>query len=346
MINVNYSYYKEDYNAEELSEYSLHKSLRNMNIEIQQGKLVAIVGPKSGGKATVLRLIAGSVFPSQEEGGASLTGSCVFVPPHLRVVEVHESPFILGPHETIYDNLIYGIKPSPSIDHEALEARARAILQMIGGGDELLANFKEPGYLGWNGMRITRTDKQLIHIARAFVMNPEVLLIYKPTNLLDPVHSQLVVQMLKEFTKNRGLFVPDDEPLIMRRKRTVIFTASSAEVAREADEIYCVRDGRVFGVPEGKDYSGEGDLPALTSDPNSSISSPLPRIKDKGNDAASRKAAKEEAKQLKKEIQTWVETFKSENGKDPSTDDKAAIKPLYDRYFLAVQLSRVPVSPL
>ena len=75
--------------------------MRDLSLYVEQGQLIAVVGPKSEGKATLLRLLAGTIFPKFND--EEMASNMVFVPPHLRVVQVHENPTILGPQETIFD---------------------------------------------------------------------------------------------------------------------------------------------------------------------------------------------------------------------------------------------------
>jgi len=214
--------------------------LEGIEFELEQGKMVAVVGPPSQGKATILRLLAGQIFPdlSVQAGGAIPQ---LFVPPHLRIVQIQENPMVLGPEESIFDNLIFGVKQSPNMDLAALETRARAIMEKLDFNRVLLEKrFMEKGFLGLDGSRITRGDRQLIALGRAFVMNPEVIIAHKPTALLDDSHTSKVLEMFREFTDNRGVLMPDDEPLIRRRKRTAIFTAKNASIASLSHVVYKV----------------------------------------------------------------------------------------------------------
>jgi len=96
----------------------------------------AIVGPPSQGKATILRLLSNQVFPlmslvptsaaSGDLGAPLPVDSQLFSPPHLRIVQIQENPTVFGPEESIFDNLIFGFKKSPSLDMAALETRCES----------------------------------------------------------------------------------------------------------------------------------------------------------------------------------------------------------------------------
>lgn len=213
--------------------------LNDMNLEFAQGKMVAMKGPPGQGKATVLRLLANHVFP------VNIGKALVFTPPHLRCVQVQEDPLILGPSESIWDNLIYGIKKSPSTNWEHLEQRSREILIKLGASEDMMANFKTTNYLGTSGIKLTRPQRQLINLGRAFVMNPEMIVVHKPTAVLPAGPRERALKMMEEFVRNRGVNMDPLEPLVMRRKRTLIFTTLSDEVASRADEIYLVSEGSI-----------------------------------------------------------------------------------------------------
>ena len=120
---------------------------------------------------------------------------------------------------TVFANLIYGIKPSPNLDWSAIKKRSLKIAKRLGMSVELTNyHFEDAGYLGVGGVRITRADRQLISLARALVMNPELIVAHKPTSLLDDRQTDNVLDMFKEFTENRGVFMPATEPLVRRRR--------------------------------------------------------------------------------------------------------------------------------
>lgn len=247
--------------------HQVSAGLRNLNCDFSQGKLVAMKGPPAEGKATVLRLLAQSIFPTNVED------ALVFTPPHLRCVQVQENPKILGGEgATVFGNMTYGIKQSPSTDWAALEKRSRAILEALGASRETMSifNVKDEDKLGPDGLKLTRQDRQLVNLGRAFVMNPEVggmkfsllfnlsnmtsrssdcsifsqmIIIHKPTAILDPARQEKVVAMMKEYVRNRGVMMDPSEPLVMRRKRTLIFTTLSDAIAAQADEVFHVKGG-------------------------------------------------------------------------------------------------------
>lgn len=86
---------------------ALKGSFSGLTLEMEQGRMIAIVGPPSQGKGTILRLLSGQIFPNETSFGIAGTNSLLFVPPHLRVVQMQENPIVLGPEESLFDNLVH-----------------------------------------------------------------------------------------------------------------------------------------------------------------------------------------------------------------------------------------------
>jgi len=214
--------------------------LDNVCMDIEQGHLVAILGDHAQGKGTLMRLLAGQVFPRLKNG------SVLFVPPHLRIVQVNENPYILG-GESVFGNVMYGIKIGPGADLARAKIRAKEILRRLDVSKPLQTEYFElQGHLGPSGTRITRVDRQIISLARAFVMNPEMLVIHKADALLDDDHAHRVSDMFKEYVEMRGVCMDPDEALFKRRKRTLVFTARKEEFTDIADIKFEARGGTVF----------------------------------------------------------------------------------------------------
>lgn len=142
---------------------------------------------------------------------------------------------------------MYGIRKSPSTDWKALEERSYKIMQKLGFKQHLLdEHLKEKNFLGRGGSKLTRADRQLISIGRVMVLNPEVIICNKPTSLLNDKTTLLALDMFKEFVDKRGVFMSPDEPLVLRRKRTILFSAKNEFVASKADDVYEARGGKLI----------------------------------------------------------------------------------------------------
>ena len=97
--------------------------------------------------------------------------------------------------------------------------------------------------------KLTYTDQAAIHLARAFVMNPEVLVMHRPTIHFDSDRADNVYRLLHEYVECRGIELPPSER-DRRRPRTCFMTTSSREEATSADVLIEVGEVAVGVVRE------------------------------------------------------------------------------------------------
>jgi hypothetical protein len=98
------------------------------------------------------------------------------------------------------------------------------------------------------GTLLSYTDKCLLHIARAFVLNPDVLIIHKPIEHFNDLHSLLVLELLREFVSGGGIERPAHDNPLHRHPRTCIFSASSVKSTETADLVLHVGKHKVHGM--------------------------------------------------------------------------------------------------
>ena len=96
-----------------------------------------------------------------------------------------------------------------------------------------------------NAAVLSRSDRALLHIVRAFIANPEVLVIHNPTQLLDGSQRQVCLKALRAFVDERGLEMPV-ETRAKRRPRTVIYSTSNIDGVKIADQILYCRNQKVL----------------------------------------------------------------------------------------------------
>lgn len=212
--------------------------------------------------------------------------SDVFVPPHVRVLHVAQQPLIIS-EIGLFGNLCFG--GGDEADENC--SRVLRICKRLGISDIVLkliendANSaaerqragEEKGLLGGSAAMgqagtkkgvvsvhddkihqreqeasLSMSDQTLLHIARALVMNPEVLVIHKPTAAFDENQADLIVQILREFVDNRGF----EEPLETknsRSPRTCIFSVSQLLKTHGVDMVLNVTNGMLEKV-DGEAY--------------------------------------------------------------------------------------------
>lgn len=217
-------------------------------LHLQQGEFAALVGPRGGGKSTLLKLIGGGILPSPEHLGTRDGESGLgqfFVPSHLRMLNVDGALFFEG---TLLGNLVFGLHES---DADARLERVIAVCKKLGISHDVLrhlfvdqavaerplSDFYDPSSDGkphpagseevctW-GSVFSATELQLLSIARALITNPNVLCFHKPVQLFDDKTQKSVCQVLKEFVQNRGIEQKGID-IMQRRPRTLIITTSA-----------------------------------------------------------------------------------------------------------------------
>jgi NitT/TauT family transport system ATP-binding protein len=193
-------------------------AVEDFSLDIADGEFVCIVGPSGCGKTTVLRIVAG--LDRQSSGTLLVRRSATAQQPlNAMVFQEHG----LFPWLTVADNVAYGLEMRGIGKRERLQ-RIAPFLDMIG-----LARFRDhyPGQLS-GGM------KQRVSIARAFVNDPEILLMDEPFAALD-AQNKIIMQeeLLRIWERNRKtvIFITHaiDEAITMG-DRVVVMTANPGRI--------------------------------------------------------------------------------------------------------------------
>jgi ATP-binding cassette, subfamily B, bacterial len=175
--------------------------LHDIDVDVEAGQVVAVIGPTGAGKSTFVSLIPRFFDPDRGR---------VLVDDHdvrlLRLASLREQVAIV-PQEpllfegTIFDNIAYG--RGDADDDEVLRAADAALV------DEFVGRLPD-GYetqLGEGGASLSGGERQRISIARALVRNAPILILDEPTSALDPVAERLLMDALDNLLEGRTTFV-------------------------------------------------------------------------------------------------------------------------------------------
>eukprot|EP00747_Dinoflagellata_sp_TGD_P123274 gnl/TRDRNA2_/TRDRNA2_173788_c2_seq1.p1 gnl/TRDRNA2_/TRDRNA2_173788_c2~~gnl/TRDRNA2_/TRDRNA2_173788_c2_seq1.p1 ORF type:complete len:232 (-),score=30.50 gnl/TRDRNA2_/TRDRNA2_173788_c2_seq1:62-712(-) len=202
---------------------------------IEQGQMIALVGPAEQGKSTVLKIIGSVVLP--KPGG-------FFVPAHLRALHVSNEPlFFLG---SLFDNLAFGVLEG---DADRDSSRVTQISEGLSMSAKTLEFIRQ----GPNGEAriwlevLSHTQKSLCMVARALIANPELMCIHKPTMAFNEKVTTNVLTLLREFVDNKGA-AQNKATRHQRRPRTLLMTSSKFLGVDVADKVFCVT--RADGIQE------------------------------------------------------------------------------------------------
>ena len=167
--------------------------IRNLDLSIEEGSILCIVGPSGGGKTTLLRILAG--LETYDSGEFLLDGQ-PFNPSTSKeqVVGVVFQDFQLFPHLSVMEDIT--LAPKLALKQSAAESQqmAQNLAQRL-GLSQLLDHYP---------YQLSGGQKQRVAIARAMAMNPKVLAYDEPTSALDPGLSQQVADLILEM-KEAGM---------------------------------------------------------------------------------------------------------------------------------------------
>ncbi|MBQ3773478.1 MAG: amino acid ABC transporter ATP-binding protein [Pseudobutyrivibrio sp.] len=165
--------------------------LKNVNMQIEKGEVIAIIGPSGCGKSTFIRtlnqleeLTAGAIYLDGED----ITKKEVNIDDVRRRVGMVFQHFNLFPHLTIQKNLTLAPVKLGLMSQMEADVKAKELLARVGLADKATAY---PDSLSGG-------QKQRIAIARTLAMNPEVILFDEPTSALDPEMVKEVLSLMKE----------------------------------------------------------------------------------------------------------------------------------------------------
>ncbi|MDO5027370.1 MAG: ABC transporter ATP-binding protein [Tissierellia bacterium] len=171
--------------------------LDGLNLRIEAGKKVALVGPSGGGKTTLTNLIPR--FYEVDKGSITIDGTDIrdikLFSLRNNIGIVHQDVYLFS--GTIADNISYG-KPDAS-DQEIIEAAKLA------GAMEFIDDLPEGinTYVGERGVKLSGGQKQRISIARVFLKNPPILILDEATSALDNKSEKIVQDSLERLSQGR-----------------------------------------------------------------------------------------------------------------------------------------------
>ncbi|WKN29977.1 ABC transporter ATP-binding protein [Porifericola rhodea] len=198
--------------------------LKEINLQIEKGKTVAIVGPSGGGKSTIADLIPRFYDPVGGKiliDGIALTDAKIDSVRKLMGIVTQESILF---NDTIFNNIAFG-KPEAS-EEEVINAAK------IANAHEFILNTPQQyqTVIGERGTKLSGGQRQRLSIARAVLKNPPILILDEATSALDSESEKLVQEALTNLMKNR----------------TSIVIAHRLSTIQHADEIVVVQKGEII----------------------------------------------------------------------------------------------------
>ena len=200
----------------------------DISLHIEPEKLVTLLGPSGCGKTTTLRMIAGLEMATK---GQILIGDrdVTKLPATDRDVSMVFQSYALFPHMTVLENVAYGLKFSGFNKAESAD-RAKAGLSLVG----------LDGYYSRLPSELSGGQQQRVAVARALVLEPQVLLFDEPLSNLDAKLRRQVREEIREIQQNLGLTV-------------VYVTHDQEEALAVSDQIVVMRNAQIAQIGSPRD---------------------------------------------------------------------------------------------
>lgn len=208
---------------------SVH-ALKNINLDIPEGKIFGIIGKSGAGKSSLLRTLNG--LEQISEGHILIHQQDLAELKHAELIRLRQRIGMIFQHfnlmsaKTVWENVALPLKVA-NYNKDELEARVNEVLQLVGLGN------KAQNYPS----QLSGGQKQRVGIARALVHHPEILLCDEATSALDPESTSVVLSLLKEINQKLGI--------------TIVLITHEMQVIREiCDQVVVIEHGEIVEAGE------------------------------------------------------------------------------------------------
>lgn len=202
-------------------------AVQKMDLDIPEGSLVTLLGPSGCGKTTLLRMLAGLEAPTA--GDVFIKGQRINdVPIHKRNLGMIFQNYALFPHKSIFDNVAFGLKYR-NITKGEIKKKVDKALELV----------RLPGFGGRMPSQLSGGQQQRIALARAIVIEPDVLLMDEPLSALDENLREDMRREIDNLQQELGV-------------TTIFVTHDQREALSMSDKVVVMKDGIVQqeGHPE------------------------------------------------------------------------------------------------
>lgn len=198
-------------------------AVKDMSLTVEKGEFIALLGGSGCGKTTTLRMIAGLINPT--EGTIFIKEKEINdVPTHKRNIGIVFQDYALFPHLTVFDNIAFGLKLK-KLSKSIIKQKVADVLSMV-KLDKLEKRFPR---------ELSGGQQQRVAVARALIMQPDVLLLDEPLSNLDAKLREEMQVEIRSIQQDIGI-------------TTVLVTHDQSEAMSMADRIVIMKTGEIIQV--------------------------------------------------------------------------------------------------
>lgn len=183
--------------------YGNFHAIKNISLQIPEGKVTAFIGPSGCGKSTLLRSLnrMQDLYPGQRAEGTLRMGDLDLLSRDIDVTELRSrigmvfqrpTPFPMS----IYENVAYGVRLHEKLSKSEMDERVHWALKKAALWDDVKEKLQEPG------TSLSGGQQQRLCIARGIAVKPEVLLLDEPCSALDPISTARIETLIEELKQD------------------------------------------------------------------------------------------------------------------------------------------------
>jgi tungstate transport system ATP-binding protein len=205
--------------------YGSRTVLRLPSLQIEPGEIFAVVGPSGAGKSTLLRLLAMLETPTQGQvtlhiNGRSVSSATATIADRRQLVMVFQRPVLLS--RSVRANVAFGLR---------IRGRRKSKAQV----ERTLARVSLSNLIDADAHTLSGGEMQRVAVARALVLEPQVLLLDEPTANLDPYNVRLIEDLIREQHRDYGTTI-------------ILVTHNVFQAQRLATRVALMLDGELVEV--------------------------------------------------------------------------------------------------
>ncbi len=206
--------------------YRAVKTLHSVSLDLQGGKIIVLLGVNGAGKTTLMRIMAGLEDPDM---GKLLYNNQPISPSDLRKISTLVFQKTAMFSTNVYDNLAYGLR-TRHVPKEEIEKKVTDALQTV----------RLSGFEKRRAKKTSGGEQQRISLARAFLLEPHIMLLDEPTANLDPNSATIIEKAI----------ISQKSP----ERIIVMATHNLAQARRVADEIVHIYNGEIVEAASANDF--------------------------------------------------------------------------------------------